>query len=85
MPHRFYSCQLLVDGPPSSAVVNLNCRNDSEAILAGRELAESRQDCSGFEIRNGERLIHRHEGRHLVSDEQPSSSVVQLRKTANEA
>lgn len=76
MAHRFYACHLLENGPLSPTIVELNCGNDTEAILAGRALAEPRPGCIGYEIHLGERLVYRHELAQGEPADPPSGAAV---------
>lgn len=70
MAYLLYSCEFLDDHAHSPAIVELDCGDDSDAILAGRYLAESRPGCNGYEIRFGDRLVYRHERSQLQLLEQ---------------
>lgn len=85
MSARFYTCQLLDDGVAVSHPIELNCEQDSEAILAGRALAEARMAYQSYAIHYGDRLVYRHEGPHIAEMKQPLAKGSLRLKAANEA
>jgi hypothetical protein len=85
MSVRFYTCQLLDDGVAVSRSIELNCEQDSEAILAGRALAESKKANQSYAIHYGDRLVYRHEGPHIGEMRQPLAKEPLRLKAANEA
>jgi len=65
---NLYSCQFLIDGLATGQPIDLlHARTDADAVMIGRALAVSRTKCTSYEIREGYRLVHRHEGPHVVN------------------
>lgn len=53
-----YLCNLLGRDGRTAATVQLIAQTDSDAIILGNTLEREHPQCSGFEIRTGDRLVY---------------------------
>lgn len=57
---RRYSCKVFAFDGQDHLFVYLAAKTDKDAIFVGSKLERDNPQCTGFEIRKGPRLVHRH-------------------------